>query len=111
MPALKKLTRIFEYSRAGAGNVIVTDRVVLLAADFWHCPRNFWRSQREKAGTWLLTQGDQSVRVIIDTGGMSFTVTNEVLKDEAAAGKVRRLGIDLNNPTAQATITISIAAA
>jgi peptidoglycan/xylan/chitin deacetylase (PgdA/CDA1 family) len=110
VPALKSLLRTFEYSRANKGSVTMTDRVEYSSPQtFGTALVTFGEAKEEKPGVWVISQGDQSIRVTIDARGVPFTVTNEVLKDEAAAGKVRRLGIDLNDPAAQATITVKIA--
>lgn len=110
VPTLKSLLRTFDYARAGKGSVTVTDRVEYASPQtFGTALVTFGEAKEEKPGMWLISQGNESVRVTIDADGAPFTVTNEVLKDEAAAGKVRRLGIDLNAPAARAVITVKIA--
>jgi hypothetical protein len=87
----------------------VTDRAEFNSPqDFGTALVTFGEAREEKPGVWIISQGNQSVRATIDAGGVPFTVTNEVLKEEAAAGKVRRLGVDLNAPAAQAAITIRV---
>ncbi|MDQ3815637.1 MAG: heparinase II/III-family protein [Armatimonadota bacterium] len=109
VPTLRSLLRTFDYARAGQSAVTVTDRVEFTSPQaFGTALVTFGEAKEEKPGVWIISQGDQSVRAIIDAGGAPFTVTNEILKDQAAAGKVRRLGIDLNAPAAQAIVTIKI---
>ena len=109
VPSLRSLRRTFGYSRGDKGAVTVSDRVEFDSPQaFGTALITFGEAREEKPGVWLISQNGQSVRAAIDAGGAPFTVTNEVLKDEAAAGKVRRLGVDLTNPAAQAVLTIKI---
>lgn len=109
VPELRKLSRTFDYTRANQGAVSVTDRVEFSSPQsFGTALITFGEAKEEKPGVWLISQNGQSVRATIDAGGVPFTVTNETLKDEAAAGKVRRLGVELDAPTMQATITVKV---
>lgn len=109
VPTLRKLTRRFDYSRANKGSVTVTDQIDFTTPQaFGTALSTYGEAQEEKAGVWIISQGGQKLRVEIQAGGAAFTVTNEMLKDEARAGKVRSLGIALNAPTAQGTITIKM---
>jgi len=110
VPSLSKLTRKYDYSRADGGSVVVEDEVAFSSPQaFGTALVTFGEAREEKPGTWIITQGDKSVKAEISVeGGQPFTVTNEVLKDEARTGKVRRLGIDLNGPVEKATIITKI---
>ncbi|MFA6288959.1 MAG: heparinase II/III family protein [Opitutaceae bacterium] len=110
LTVVKELTRRFDYSRAGKGGLMITDRVVFTTPQaFGTALTTYGEAREEKPGVWLVTYKGRSVRAEISTSGnQPFTVTDEVLKDEARQGKVRRLGINLTNPSAEATISIKI---
>ena len=109
VPELKTLTRKFDYSREGQGSVTVTDHVEFASAQaFGTALVTFGTAKEEKPGVWTVSSNGQSVRVEITADGLPLTVTNEELKDQARAGKVYRLGIDLNSPAAAATIKMVI---
>ena len=108
VPSLNQLTRRFDYVRANKGAVTVTDHAVFAAPQaFGTAVVTFGEATEEKPGVWTITQNGKAVRLKISAGALPFTVTNEVLKDSAHAGKVRRLGIDLNAPAADASITVT----
>lgn len=109
VPSLKKLTRKFDYSRENSGEVVVTDVVEFDSPQsFGTALVTFGEAREEKPGTWVVTQGGKSVKAEISVDGQPFTVTNEVLKDVARPGKVRRLGIDLDAPVTTATVVTKI---
>lgn len=112
LPSVKELTRRFDYSRQGKGGLMITDHVVFTSPQaFGTALTTYGEAREEKPGVWLVTYKNQSLRAAITTSGnLPFTVTDEVLKDESRAGKVRRLGINLDAPAAEATITIKITA-
>ncbi|MEI8309445.1 MAG: heparinase II/III family protein [Verrucomicrobiota bacterium] len=109
VPSLRKLTRRFEYARGDRGALTVRDLAEFDSPQaFGTALITFGEARAEKPGVWIVSQNNQSVRAEISADGAPFTVTQEVLKDEARAGKVRRLGIDLNEPAARAAITVKI---
>lgn len=109
VPALGKLTRKFDYTRGAQSSVTITDHVEFQSPQaFGTALATFGEAREEKPGVWIISQGSQSVRIEISADGAPFTVTQEVLPDEARAGKVRRLGIDLNEPAAKATVTTRV---
>lgn len=112
LPILKELTRRFDYSRGGKGGVMVSDHVVFTSPQaFGTALTTYGEAREEKPGVWIVTSNGKSLRAEITTSGnLPFTVTDEVLKDESRQGKVRRLGINLTSPAAEATITIKITA-
>ncbi len=112
-PAVKELTRRFDYSRLGKGGFMVTDRVSFTSPQaFGTALTTYGEAREEKPGVWIITYKGKSLRAEITTSGnLPFTVTDEVLKDESRQGKVRRLGINLNNPAAEAVISIKITSA
>ena len=106
VPSLRKLTRQFEYARSDGGAVTVKDLAEFDSPQaFGTALITFGDAKEEKPGVWIISQNNQAVRVEISAGEARFTVTPEVLKDEARAGKVCRLGIDLTEPASQAAIT------
>ena len=113
LSAVKELTRRFDYSRVGQGGLKITDRVVYDSPQtFGTALSTYGEAREEKPGVWIVTYKNKSVRAEITTAGnVPFTVTNEMLKDESREGKVRRLGINLDAPASDATITIKITAA
>jgi hypothetical protein len=112
LPVVKELTRRFDYSRLGKGGFMITDRVVFTSPQaFGTALTTYGEAREEKPGVWLITYKGKSLRAEITTSGkQAFTVTDEVLKDESREGKVRRLGINLNAPATDVTVTIKITA-
>lgn len=109
VPALKLLTRTLEYNRADLGAVTITDHAEFTSPQtFGTALVTFGEAREEKPGLWTVSQNGKSVSIEISAGGAPFKVTNEVLKDEARAGKVRRLGIDLLDPVTKAAIVLKI---
>ncbi len=110
--SVRELTRRFDYSRVGKGGFMITDRVVFETPQaFGTALVTYGEAREEKPGVWIVTYNGQSLRAEIATvGNVPFTVTDELLKDEARLGKVRRLGINLNAPATEATIAIKITA-
>lgn len=109
VPTLGKLTRKFDYTRGAESSVTITDHAEFLSPQtFGTGLSTFGEAREEKPGVWIVSQGDRSVKVEVSADGAPFTVSQEVLSDEARAGKVRRLGIDLNEPAAKATITVKV---
>ena len=110
LPVVKELTRRFDYSRAGKGGFMITDHVVFTSPQaFGTALGTYGEAREEKPGVWIVTYKGKSLRAEIATSGnQPFTVTDEMLTDEARAGKVRRLGINLNSPTTETTVSIKI---
>ncbi len=107
--SLKNLTRRFDYVRGEGASVTVTDRAEFSAPEPFATSLITYGEAREAApGVWIITKGAQSLRAEIDAHGAAFTVTDELLKNPARAGKVRRIGISLKEPSAKPEITIKI---
>lgn len=111
VPALKQLTRRFDYGRAAPGVVTVTD-----AATF-HSPETLGTAlvtlgqfRQVQPGLFLVYQHHTTLQVAIDTGGAPFTTKDEPIAGEMKSGhgKPRRLGIDLTNPALAGQITLRI---
>lgn len=106
--AINELTRRLELDRE-AGRITVTDH---LTADkpiaFGTGLSTYGEAKEESPGVWLVTRDGQTLRVTISAGGVPFSVKFEQLKDKSRFGQVRRLGIELTEPSADATITTVI---
>lgn len=106
--ALNELTRKLMHDRK-AGSVTVSDH---MTADkpitFGTGLGTYAQAMEESPGVWTLAKDGQSVRVAIDANGAPFTVTKETLKYKSRIGDVTRLGINLNDPVAEATITVKV---
>ncbi len=109
VPALKQLTRKFDYDRTGTSSVTITDTAEFSSPEaFGTAIATYGEPKEEKPGVWTITQKDETVRLEISAGGLPFTVKDEILNDRAAAGIVHRIGIDLNAPAAAGTITVKV---
>lgn len=106
--ALNELTRKLDFDRQ-AGSITITDK---MTADrpitFGTALITYGVAREESPGVWIITQEGQSLRAKIDAGGADFTVTPELLKDKTRAGTVNRIGINLKDPVAQATVITTI---
>jgi len=110
VPALQTLTRTFVYHRAGEGALTVTD-------DFaFNTPQTFG-SALVTYGQWkqisarelLVYHNQEAVKVAIDTGGVPFTATPEVIQEENHhKTQPTRLGINLTSPQAKGKIVFTI---
>lgn len=110
VPSLLELTRRYDYVRADGGSLTITDRAVFAEPQtFGTALVTYGEAHEEKPGVWLVTFKGQTLRAEISTANnLPFTVTDEVLRDEARFGKIRRLGINLDAPSAEAGIEIKI---
>jgi len=105
VPGISELTRKLDFNRE-AGSITVTDHVKSeKQIAFGIGLSTYGEAREESPGVWLVTRDGQSLRVTISAGGAPFTVTFEPLKDKSRFGQVYRLGISLNDPSAEATIT------
>lgn len=107
VPELKSLVRTFVYSRAGKGSLKVTDHVV------YNSPQTFatavltlGKCEPQGDKTLLIYDTDQAAKVDLDTGGQAFTLPTERIMEDGA--HPLRVGINLTNPVAEATVTVTI---
>lgn len=109
VPALRKLERRFVFERAAGGVLTVSDRFEFDSPQpFGVALVTYGEARREGADAWIVSQGGESVRVEIETGGLPYAVGDEVLRDRSRVGAVRRLGIDLVVPAVAGKITLRI---
>jgi hypothetical protein len=105
---LKTLERTFIYSRAGAGSLTVTDRVEFTAPQSFATAlltRGQWEGRGD--GTLLVRDGDEALRVEIDTGGEAFDIQAEEIREDAPV-QPTRLDLNLARPVTTATVTLKI---
>ena len=110
VPQLTKLQRTFVYSRAGAGSLTVRDEAAFSK------PAAF-ETAVITLGTWkkagrdaiIVTDGGQSLRVAIDTGGAAYDIQAVRIKEDVRTATLpTRIGIVLKAPAAKATVTLTI---
>ncbi|GHC03607.1 carbohydrate binding domain-containing protein [Cerasicoccus arenae] len=108
LPVVKSLIRSFDFDRTGAGKITVTDTVDFDSPQsFGTALLTYGEAKEISPDVWEVSNKGQTVRVHIESSA-AYTVTNGWLKDESREGKVRRLGIDLNEPATAATISLKI---
>lgn len=110
VPELKKLTRTFTYDRTGQGSLTVVDEVAFSQ------PKTFagalvtygqWKQMNDH--TVIITKGNESLEVTIDTGGVPFELKSQTIDEQTHNGeKPTRIGIDLKQPIADGKVTLTI---
>ena len=111
VPGLKELKRTFVYSRGGRGSLTVTDEVELNSPQaFGTALITFDSWKRVSDSRLVVGQGRTAVQVDVATGGLPFQLQAEQIKEELPDNALpTRIGIDLAEPAAKATITVVIA--
>ena len=111
VPELKKLERMFVYSRSGLGSLTVTDEVAFSeASTFGTALITLDKWKKVSASSLMIYDSDGALRVDIETGGMEFEVKAETIdEDVSAPRKPIRLGINLKDPVSNAVISVKIA--
>ncbi len=107
---LQKLTRTYVFSRTGAGSLTVTDDVAFSQ------PQSFETAlitlgQWKQTGpqTLRIDDGTAAINVQIDTGGAAFKIVPTEINEHVHTKKLPvRLGIALEAPVSQATVTVKI---
>jgi len=110
VPQLKKLHRTFVYSRAGAGSLTVRDEAAFskpTAFETALITLGKWKQAGRDAI--VVTDGGQSLRVAIDTGGAAYDIQAVRIKEDVRTPTLpTRIGIALKAPAAEATVTLTI---
>jgi hypothetical protein len=110
VPELKKLTRTFTYNRTGQGSLTVVDEVEFSSPQSFACALltyGQWKKSGEKS--LIITKGEESVEVTIDTGGKAFTLDDQIIDEKTHSGdKPTRIGINLTDPLARGKVTLII---
>ena len=105
-PALKKLVRTMVYSRAGKGQVSITDDVTFSAASPFEdavITDGDWKQLDDH--TLLLTMNNASLRVTVKAPG-GFSVKAEKI-EEMGAPTFTRLGLELKQPIVTGKVQIT----
>jgi hypothetical protein len=110
VPELKRLERTFVFHRGGSGSLTVRDEVTFSEPKAFETALVTWSNWKEVSDNeLLLSDGADSVRVKIDAGGQPFTLSAETLNEDVRTPrKPVRLGIALNSPVSEATVTLTI---
>ena len=109
-PQLTKLNRTFIYSRAAAGSLTVRDEAAFSkAASFETALITLGKWVRSGRNAIIVRDGGQSLRVEIDTGGASYDIRAEQIKEDVTAKTLpTRIGIALKAPVTEAKVTLKI---
>ncbi|MEZ0298731.1 MAG: acetylxylan esterase [Candidatus Methylacidiphilales bacterium] len=111
VPSLKSLTRQYEYNRAEHGALVVTDNVTFATPEaFGTALITLGTAQEVSKGVYLIMRKNECIQIEIDTNGLAYTVKDEIIPEKLKSGddKVRRLGIELQQPATNAAIRIRI---
>jgi len=110
VPQLTKLNRTFIYSRASAGSLTVRDQAAFSKpASFETALITLGKWARGGSNAIIVSDGGQSLRVEIDTGGAAFDIQAEQIKEDVRTKTLpTRIGIALKAPATKATVTLTI---
>jgi hypothetical protein len=110
VPELKRLTRTFTYDRSGAGALIVLDDFAFSSPQaFGSALVTYGEWQKQGADAILIRQGGEAVVVHIDSGGVPFQLTSEVIDEQTHSGsKPTRIGINLQQPVQAGRLRLAI---
>jgi len=110
MPALQTLTRTFLFNRTGQGALTVTDDFAFVTPQTFGSALITYGQWKQLSAHELLICGKQeAVKVTINTGGLPFTVTSEVIKEENhSKTQPTRIGINLTNPQPKGKVVLMI---
>ncbi|MFZ4776062.1 MAG: GDSL-type esterase/lipase family protein [Terrimicrobiaceae bacterium] len=110
VPGLTELKRSFTYHRDGKTSFDVLDEMKASAPlTFGTTLITYGTVEKKGDDTFLITEGRRQILVRFDTGGLPWSVKEEVLDEEAMEGrKPRRLAIELNEPAQTARIKYSV---
>ena len=109
---LELLLRTFVYSREEAGSLTVSDEVQFSQpSTFGTALVTFSKWRQAGPNRLVVGEGKQAVEVTIDAGGLDLKVEPVKIEEDLKGGKIpTRLGLELVEPTAHATITLTIKA-
>ena len=112
-PQLQKLNRSFRFERGASPRLIVTDTVEYSQSGTFEGALITWGKWKQVSPRELtIRQGEDEIRVDIETGGLDFKVSSETLdEDVSTPEKPVRLAITLTAPVKAATITLTISPA
>lgn len=109
---LQKLERTFVFRR-DQPSLTVRDEVAFAAPQTFETALITWGEwQRVSPGEILVSDGDDGVRVKIETEGVPFTLQTETIQEDVRSKRQPvRLGIALNSPVQTATVTLVVSPA
>ena len=104
------MQRTFVYSREGAGSLSVTDEVQFSGPQSFGTALITFSKWRQTAPNRLVVgEGEQAVEVTIDAGGLDVKIEPTEIEEDLKGGKIpTRLGLELREPSAHATIALTI---
>jgi hypothetical protein len=107
---LDQLRRTFVFSRQGRGRLTVTDEVRFAAPEsFGTALITFSEWRKADPGALIVGSGPGTVRVEIDAPDQQLTVDAEKIEEDLPGARIpTRLGINLRESVAEATITLVI---
>jgi hypothetical protein len=107
-PTLRSLVRRVSLSRGAEAAVVIQDEPVFsVPGTYGTALITLGTFERVAPGELLVREGTRALRIQIDTGGLEFEVTDEVLPEKPmSGGQVRRIGITLRQPVEHARVTL-----
>ncbi len=107
---LQKLRRTFVFERRRPVSLTVRDELALSEPGTFESALITWgRWERETDDTLRVMDGEDAVRVRIDTGGRAFELRAETLREQVPTRtQPVRIGIALTQPVREATVTLFI---
>ncbi|MEI7732327.1 MAG: heparinase II/III family protein [Verrucomicrobiota bacterium] len=110
VPELQTLQRTFVYRRAGEGSLTVTDDFAFTTPQtFGSALITYGQWKKLPDGELLFFDKQEAVKVAINTGGVPFEVTSEVITEETHnKAQPTRIGINLTGPKASGKVVFTI---
>lgn len=110
VPELKRLERQFVFRRGAEPALVVRDDVELAGPASFETALITWSKWKQVSGNELLIgEGKDAVRVRLDTGGLAFDVTEEVLREDVHTRELpRRIAIRLKEPIMKAQVSLTV---
>ena len=110
VPELQTLQRTFVYRRAGEGSLTVTDDFAFTTPQtFGSALITYGQWKKLPDGELLFFDKQEAVKVAINTGGVPFEVTSEVITEETHnKAQPTRIGINLTGPKASGKVVLTI---
>jgi hypothetical protein len=110
VPELKSLHRTFVFRRGASAALTVRDEAAFSDPKAFETTLVTWGDWKQLSETELLVSDEGgAVRVKIDTGGEPFKISAERLNEDVQTPtKPLRLGIALNAPVKDATVSLTI---
>ncbi len=104
--SLERLTRAFVYDREKGTSLEITDEMKAKSPiTFGTALITFGEIKKKNATTLEFRDKSGGVRVEVDTAGAPWVLTDEIIDEDMVDGrKPRRIGINLEQPTMEATI-------